>query len=190
MLVPRTADGITWHAHAHVDKYTLDQIEACRRTLGLEREPVGDELLAFCAPDDTVDSDGNLLTTQGLNRITSLIIGGGGQAWNNANSRIGVGNGTTAAAVGDTDLSAAAGAGNRQFVVSDSTYPSQSNGVITERATHTTVLSNFHWQEWGIDNGTVNGTTVTAAFMNHKVTDLGTKTSAASWVFTVTVALS
>ena len=30
---------------------------------------------------------------------------------------------------------------------------------------------------------------MTAAMMNHKITDLGTKTSAASWVFTITITI-
>lgn len=174
----------------HPELATVDLLAANAYTLAPGDEPKGDQLLHVAEPYESIDAGGNLLTTAGLNRVTSLIIGGGGQAWNNANSRLGVGDDATAAAVGNTDLTAGAGATHRQFVVSDATYPQQSNGVITERATHTTGLSNFHWQEWGIDNGTSNSTTVVAVLLNHKVTDLGTKTSAASWVFTVTITLT
>jgi hypothetical protein len=71
-----------------------------------------------------------------------------------------------------------------------------SSGVMTVVATFGTSVGNFHWQEWGIDGGTANGTTVTAdgnttpGLVNHKITDLGTKTSAASWVFTVTITIT
>ena len=183
-------DAIRWHAFAHVDKYDAGLVAHVKDRLGLDREPFGDELAQFGAPYEVVEADGNLLTTAGLARITSLIIAGGGQAWDNTHSRIGVGDSNTAATIADTDLGAAAGSSHRYFTVSDATYPQQSNGVITEKATFTTGNGNFHWQEWCIDNGTASGTTVTAAMMNHKITDLGTKTSAASWAFTVTITLS
>jgi hypothetical protein len=154
----------------------------------------------YATPYDVVTSEGNLLTRLGLQRIGDRLIGtGSNQALDATHTRIGVGNGTTAAATTDTDLSAAAGSSNRQFVVVDSA-PTRgtgaSSGVYTFVATHTTGLSNFHWQEWGIDGGTANGTTVTSdtnttpGLFNHKVTDLGTKTSASAWVFTVTCTIS
>jgi len=190
---------------AEVAKFDLDQLAAAaayhdlqyprRDALGRRyREPTGTELLEWAAAVgasyETVESDGNLLTTAGLARITSLITAGGGQAWDTTRTRIGVGDTATAANVADTDLGAAAGSTHRQFQTADNSTPTTSNGVITVRATHGTSVSNFHWQEWCIDNGTANGTTVTATMMNHKITDLGTKTSAASWVFTVTVTLA
>ena len=47
--------------------------------------------------DGVVTADGNLLTTAGLARITSLIIGGGGQAASNGSAGLGVGDTSTAA---------------------------------------------------------------------------------------------
>ena len=66
----------------------------------------GDDLTA--EPYETITAPGNLLTTAGLNRLTSLMIGAGGQAATNTATRLGVGNSATAAAVGQTDLQAAA----------------------------------------------------------------------------------
>jgi len=184
-------EPLRWTINAHVDKFDQAAVDAVKEKLGLGfREPTGDELLEWASAYESLDVPGNLLTTAGLNRITSLIIAGGGQAWDATHTRIGVGDSSTAANVADTDLGAAAGSSHRQFVVADSTYPQQSNGVITIRATFTTGLANFAWAEWCIDNGTGNGTTVTAAMCNHKITALGTKTSAASWVFTITITLS
>lgn len=181
--------------HARVDKFDLDAIHAAAHFHELlYREPDGAELLAWAKAagytPDVAESDGNLLTTAGLARITSLIVGGGGTAWAAATCRIGTGDDATAAAVGNTDLTAAAGSTHRQFQLADNSTPTTSNGVITVRATFGTGVGNYHWQEWGIDQGTGAGTTVVATLMNHKVTDLGTKTSAASWVFTVTVTLA
>ncbi len=70
------------------------------------------------------------------------------------------------------------------------TYPLQANGVITARAVFATGEANFAWAEWGIDQGTTVSTTVVAAFLNHKITSLGTKTSASAWTFTCTVTIS
>ncbi len=139
---------------------------------------------------DITEFKGNLLVNQGIQRTEDLLIAVSVQAYDNTHCRLGVGNSATAATATDTDLNAAAGSSNRQFVVMDSTFPSRASQTLSFKATHTTGLSNFHWQEWGLDNGVANGTTVTANFLNHKVTDLGTKTSAAAWAFTVTLVYS
>lgn len=165
--------GLNWLAHARVDKWHSDF-----------------DYESGIPPYETVEVDGNLLTTAGAQRLEDLLIGAGGQAFNNANSRIGVGNSATAANAADTDLGAAAGSTNRQFVTMDATFPSRSGTTVTFRSTFTSALGNFAWAEWGIDNGTANATTVTAVFLNHKIASLGTKVSGASWQFTVTVVVS
>lgn len=172
-------DQLAWKVHGTVRKYDGANAD--------ERARAGE------APDSVLEFDGNLLTTAGLTRISSLILGAGGQAATNTSARIGVGDGTTAAAVGDTDLSAAAGSTHRQFEVMVATYPSSAAGVMTFQATFLTSEANFHWQEWGIDIGTPTvtaGTTVNATLLNHKVIDLGTKTSASAWTFMVTITLA
>lgn len=190
-------DGFTWKAHAHVDKFTAEQVEACKKELALGRDPTGAELIAFCDPVETADAPGNLVTRIGLQRFGNRLIGTGSWAAINATTgRIGVGNGTTAAAVTDTDLSAAAGAANRQFLVFDSAPTvgtGATSGVYTFVATFGTGVGNFAWQEWGIDGGTASGTTVTTdapttpGLINHQVISLGTKTGAQTWVMTVTI---
>jgi hypothetical protein len=121
------------------------------------------------------------------------------QALDATHARIGTGNSATAAVDTDTDLNAAAGSGNRQFQLVDSAPTvgsGASSGVVTMVATFGTGVGNYAWQEWGIDGGTASGTTVTSegnttpGLCNHKVTSLGTKTSAASWVFTITITIT
>lgn len=141
-------------------------------------------------PAEVVNIEGNILTKAGINRMLDLLIGAGGQALNNANSRIGVGNGSTAVDDDDTDLSAAAGSSNRQFVDSDATYPSRSGQTVTWVATFSTSQANFAWNEFGIDAGTAAGTTVVAPLLNHKLISAGTKTSAQTWVATATLTIS
>ena len=53
--------------------------------------------------------------------------------------------------------------------------------------------ANFHWQEWGLTTGaaaTNKQAVPPPTLFNHRVQDLGTKTSAASWTLTVTLSLS
>lgn len=190
------ADSIRWTPTIRVDKFDDDQVEWVRTRLDAPTafQPCGAALLRHVDPYETVEHVGNLLTTAGLNRLTSLLIGAGGQALTNTASRIGVGNSSTAAAVGQTDLQAAAGSSNRQFKVMDATYPQQSNGVVTLRSTFATGEANFAWAEVGTDIGTptvTDGTTVNAVLLNRFLPSpgLGTKASG-SWVLTETITIA
>lgn len=185
-------DGINWHAHALVEKFNEPIVSELTEYLGHEPNSADFTRLGI-EPDDRAEADSNLLTTAGLNRITNLIIGGGGTAFGNTTGRTGTGNSTTAAAVGNTDLQAAAGSANRWFQIMDATYPQQSNGVITAKSTYASADGNYAWEEWCWDIGTAtvtSGNTVNANMLNRKVASLGTKASGASWVFTTTVTLS
>jgi hypothetical protein len=99
--------------------------------------------------------------------------------FNNANSYIGVGDSTTAYAAGQTDLQAAT---NKLRKAMDATYPQTSINVVTFRSTFATTDANWAWQEWGVFNASSAGT-----MLNRKVESLGTKTSAQTWQFTVTL---
>ena len=170
-------EPLAWKVHARVDKYNGPDADA--------RALAGDE------PDEVTESDGNLLTTAGLDKLTKCItVASTTPVYDNTNSRIGVGNSATAALIGDVDLNAAAGSANRQFETMQATFPTQVNGVMTFKVIFTTGEANFVWNEWGIDNGSTVTTTVVAPLLNHKVTALGTKTSASAWTFTVTITLS
>ncbi len=187
-------DRPLWRAHACVEKFSPDQAEWLLARLPAQRRPQRADFAAYgITPDDVAEAANNLITTAGLTRITSLIIAGGGQAATNTASRLGAGNGSTAAAVGDTDLSAAAGSANRWFQIMDATYPQVAAGVITFRATFASGDGNFAWNEWGVDIGTPtvsSGNTVAATLLNRKVATLGTKASGAVWTLTATLTLS
>lgn len=190
LLVP---DVLKWSVHAHVDKYDADQSAYALKKAGVDWLSGDDMRKLVGAPSDVADAAGNLLTTAGLNRLTSLLIAGGGQGLTNTATRLGAGNSTTAAAVGQTDLQAAAGSTNRWFQIMDATYPSQANGVVTFKATFGTADGNFAWEEWGVDVGTPtvsSGNTVAALLFNRKVASLGTKASGATWALTATVTIS
>lgn len=130
--------------------------------------------------------EGNLLTNAGIDRMLDLTFGlGATQAFDATHLRIGVGDSSTAAAASQTDLQAAT---NKQWKTIDSR--ARSAETVTIIATFGTSQANFAWAEWAMDQGTADGTTVTAPMLNRKVASMGTKASGAVWVFTVTATLA
>lgn len=163
-----------WRMHWRVDKY--------------EGEVTPEMIASGVQPVETLEFADNLLLNAGIQRMLDLLIGAGGQAFNAANSRIGVGNSSTAAAATQTDLQAAAGSSNRQFKLVSNV--SRSAQTITWTASFSTSQANFDWLEFGIDPGTADGTTVVAPLLNRKVIAAGTKPSSQTWVATATLTIS
>ena len=195
---PHPHDGINWHAHALVQKYSDDQVTWARRASGVA-EPEGALLQRHCGePEDGyAEADGNLLVTVGLDAITKLLINTGGpQAFSGPTRAIvGVGATATAATIADTALGADGGSAYYQGC--DSANPTQANGVITTVTTFTTGNANFAWAEWcwatctgSITPGATLASVATGTKLwNHKIQSLGTKVSG-SWVLTTTVTIS
>jgi len=183
-----SADGIKWSCAWQVQKWDEEAVAWLTQKLG--RTPLGADFEAAGLPTyEHNDIPGNLLTTAGLTRITSLIVGAGGQAASQTAARIGIGDSTTAVAVGDTALGAAT---NKLYHVLDGA-PSTSGGQMTFVATFGSSEANYHWQEFCVDIGTPTvstSTTVSACLLNHKLSDQGTKTSGQSWTATCTITLS
>jgi hypothetical protein len=122
------------------------------------------------------------LTNAGRDHIAADIIGEAVTEFNNANAHIGVGDSTTAFAASQTDLQAAT---NKLRKAMDATYPQRSTNVLTFRSTFATGDANFAWQEWAVFNASSTG-----VMFSRKVESLGTKTSAQSWQFTVTLTIT
>jgi hypothetical protein len=141
------------------------------------------------APFEVVRSRHNLLVNAGIQRLEDLLIVAGGQGYDATHSRIGVGDDTTAASASQTDLQAAAGSTHRQFKLVSS-GPTRASQTITWVASFASGEGNFAWQEWCIDVGTADGTTIVTPMLNRKVASLGTKVSGAVWTFTVTLTIS
>lgn len=144
-------------------------------------------------PDDCVAVFGNVLTTAGIVRMFNLLTGQGStQAFDSTHTRIGVGDGggsvpTENAA--DTDLTAASGSTHRLFNrVSGS--GSISTNVLSFSATFGGSDANFTWNEWGIDQGTTQSTTVAAPLLNHKGVLMGSKVSGSTWTIQITITFS
>lgn len=180
-------------AYAVVEKWSEEACDFARKKLHLEKfEPVRsfDLRAVVGAPEATAEAHGNLLTNQGIQHILDQIHGhAASDPLNAANCRLGVGNTATAEAATQTDLSAAAGAANRQFKLMNGTYPSRAAQTESYQSDYTSGEANFVWNEWCIDNGNSSGTTVVAPMINRKVASLGTK-STGTWTLTATLTLS
>lgn len=119
------------------------------------------------------------LTNAGRDLIAQALLGEAVTAFNAANAYLGVGDSATAFAAAQTDLQAST---NKLRKAMESAYPSRVGNAMTFRALFGTSEGNFAWNEWGVFNGAAAGT-----MLNRKVESLGTKTSAQSWQFTVTL---
>jgi hypothetical protein len=138
----------------------------------------------------TTEHFGNLITNAGYTRIGNLFTNQGAtQAFDATHTRIGVGDGTTAVAYADTDLSAAAGSTHRLFNLVSAVGTIGALRTWTFAATFATGDANFAlaWAEFGIDNGTAQGNTVTAPLLNHALTTQGIKPSSQVWTATATI---
>ncbi len=113
--------------------------------------------------------------------LVTKYTAGTGTTFDNANTYLGIGNGTTAFALGQTDLQGA----SKLRKAMDATYPQIATNVVTYRATFGTSDANYAWEEWGIFNASTAGT-----MMNRVVASNGTKAGTETKVVTVTITLS
>ena len=177
-----THQPITWQAKWTIAKFDGELSER----LANGENPV---------PYEVIEGEENLALYGGVSCLWQCLIGNGTATaaqtltyFNNGNAYIGVGDSTTAEAATQTDLVAAT---NKLRKAMDATYPLHTDATtsgaatITFRSTYATTDANYAWQEWGIFNGSSGG-----RMLNRKVVSLGTKTSASSWQFTVTITLA
>jgi hypothetical protein len=128
--------------------------------------------------------DGNLLLNDGINELWTLVAGGGGTAFNNANSYLGVGDSSTAESATQTGLQAAT---NKLYKAMDTGYPTYGTSQkITFRSTFGGSDANFAWNEFTAANGNSDA----AKNLNRKTSSQGTKTSGQSWQLTLEITLS
>lgn len=185
------------YTQAVVTKYSKEAEEYLRNDAGIWEPKSHDYEAAGIEPLDIVEGPqpGNLLLTVGADQLLDRL-NAAEQVWDATHGAIGVGDSSTAAGAGQTDLQAAS---NKRYNVWDSTPTTPGSGQIVYVATFGTAVANFAWNEYGVvipDTGTAytSGGTKQASYimLNRKAGSglLGTKTSAQSWVFTVTMTLA
>lgn len=162
LLPPGPRDAIKWRGLFVVEKFWAD------------------DDLTRATPYDVVEGE-NLLTTAGAQAVFNRLMGTGSvTAFDASNAYLGVGDSSTAAAVGQTDLQ---GASKTRKVVD--ALPIISGNTWTLVATFLTSDANHAWNEAGIFNASSSGT-----MLNRVVQSFGTKTSSSQWVLTGVVTAS
>ena len=154
-------------------------------------------------PYEVIEGDGNLLMYGGASALWDRLIDATPTVgvFDQTNTMIGVGTSATAASATQTDLQATNDASNRHYKAQQSaSYPAHTDGTsTTAHATCTfsssfgTTEANFAWKEWAVGRGTAGagGTgSMSGRMLNRKVQSFGTKTSADTWILTVTIELT
>jgi hypothetical protein len=131
-------------------------------------------------PYEVLKVKGNLMLNEGLNTLWTLVCGGAATPYNNANARIGVGDGT---AVEDPTQTGLQGL-NRFWKGMDAGYPTFGTAQkAVWRATFSATEANFAWNEITV----VNAADDTGMNLNRKVQAMGTKASGTVWVATLEI---
>ena len=126
--------------------------------------------------------EGNLLLTEGVTLMWTLICGGTGTPFDNTNAYIGVGDSTTTASDDQTGLLGT----NTAYQGMETGYPSTSGKTTTWRAVFDGSTANFDWREFTVANGSDNS----AVNMNRVVDDQGTKASGQTWTCDLQITLN
>lgn len=122
------------------------------------------------------------LTNAGRDFIAKAIINSGSPVFfDNSGAFIGVGESSVAFAAAQTALQGVTPTRKGMSVG----FPTIAGNVLTFQALFGTSDANIAWSEWGLFNGAAGGT-----MLNRKVENLGTKTSAQSWQFTVDITVN
>ena len=178
-------DSGKWNCVWALEKWSEEACDFVRKVLGLSKAcPVASAwLLKKVGPaEELVIVPGNLLLNEGIAQVWDLAIAAtSSNKYDNANSRIGIGDSTTAEAATQTDLQAAS---NKTYKAMNATFPSRASQTVTFKSDFTSGDANYHWQEWVVDNGGTSGLT-----LNRKVQDNGTKATG-TWTPSAAITLS
>lgn len=132
---------------------------------------------------EVVETPPNLFLTAGITEVLKLATGAAATAFSASNARLCVGDSTTTAAAGQTDLQAAS---NKFRQIVDSA-PVVSGNTVTFVATFAQGVANFAWAEVGVANASSGGAMWSRTV---PVGTLGTKSSAATWVLNWSLSIS
>jgi len=180
----RVRDCLVFKPEWTITKYrsrsqeTLDLLHHVLHDKGWSVQRVREEL--GLKPAEVLRFRGNLMLNEGLNTLWTLVCGGTATAYNNANARIGVGDGTAIESADQTGLQGT----NKYWKAMDSGYPTYgTNQKATWRATFGSTEANFTWNEITV----VNAADDTGQNLNRKVQAMGTKASGSVWIATLDI---
>ena len=143
-------------------------------------------------PYSVTEHHGNVITNAGWQALLAAATTGGTPMFTSSKGRLGVGDTAGTPAAADTDLAAAAGGTHRlfKFMAAAPTVSSGTTRTWTFVATFGSSDFNEAWAEFGIDQGTADGNTVTAVLLNHANSAQGTKTSGQVWTSTAVLSFT
>lgn len=166
MLIPKFRDVLYLRGLIHVAKFKHADPRDPRSPLVPDGEAWGE----------------NLFLGAGINRIWQLVIGDSTATFTNAEAQIGIGDSSAAAASGQTDLQAAV---NKTWKAMDATFPTAGTSQqAVFKSTFGTGDANYVWNEFAVRR--LTGTLL----LDRGVSSMGTKTSAGTWVPTVTLSIA
>lgn len=136
--------------------------------------------------------EGNLITLEGMKTLWKCITQSSDSFnyFDQANTRIGIGNGSTPATINDTDLNGSSKV-YQSLVANGISYDDEAGSTasgnsasITLKAQFDGTTANYEWNEWGIFNGDKSqvSPTVPVVMLNHKVESMGIKVNGSVWV--------
>jgi hypothetical protein len=174
-----------------VDRWDADQTHwAMRRTGGFQPE-ARDFAVLNVRPYSMTEHLGNAVLQAGWARVLANLtsVPASTAVFDGTHTRIGVGDGSTAVnAASNTDLSGASKW--FQLVSGAPTIGGTIPKTCAWSATFGTSDGNFAWNEFGIDNGTASGNTVSAPLLNRAVVSQGVKVAGQTWSATATLSFT
>jgi hypothetical protein len=130
---------------------------------------------------DVAEAD-NIFLTAGINELWKLATGQSANTFTNGTAQVGIGDSSTAANAGQTDLQAAT---NKTYKAQDASFPSvPSAGAIQFKSTFGSADANYAWNEFVVRHST------SAICIDRGVSAMGTKASGTTWVATVTLTIA
>ena len=165
------------------------------RILAAQPEPVARDFRALRVEPYSVSSTlGNVITNAGWQALLRAATSGASSplVFSSTVGRLGVGDTAGTPAAADTDLAATSGSTHRLYKLMGAapTVGTSTNRTWTFVATFGSSDFNQAWNEFGIDSGTADGTTVTAPLLNHANSAQGTKTSGQVWTATAVLSFT
>jgi len=128
---------------------------------------------------------GNLALNEGINELLLLLVGGGGDAYDNTNTYLGVGDDSTAAAAAQTGLQAAA---NKFWQGMEATYPT--DPPVSQEVVFRSIFADgdaeYAWEEFTVTNTSSDA----GKNLCRKVSSEGTKSAGEVWTLTYTIGLA
>lgn len=130
---------------------------------------------------ETVEA-ANIFLTTGINQLWSLITGASANTFTNATATIGIGDSSTAAAAGQTDLQAST---NKAYVAMAATYPTApSAGAVQFQSVFGPSVANYAWNEFVVRQSS------SLICIDRGVSVMGTKASGTTWTALVTLTIA